>query len=81
MSARLYAMLDGAGFDVVTAPGQATLLSIRLRDPEEAAAAVARCWAAGVVVRDLPGLGLLRASCGWWTSDEDLQRLLAALAA
>jgi selenocysteine lyase/cysteine desulfurase len=32
-----------------------------------------------VVIRDLPGLGLLRASCGFWTSDDDLDRLLAAL--
>jgi hypothetical protein len=33
--------------------------------------------AAGVVVRQLPGLGLVRASVGAWTSDEDLERLLA----
>jgi selenocysteine lyase/cysteine desulfurase len=33
-----------------------------------------------VVVRDLPRTGLVRASIGWWTSDEDVDRLLAALA-
>jgi L-cysteine/cystine lyase len=81
MSARLYALLEDAGYDVVTPPGGATLLSVRLADPDAAAAAVERCWNAGVVVRDLPGLGLVRASCGWWTSDDDLQRFLGALAA
>ena len=30
---------------------------------------------AGVIVRDLPGRGLVRASVGWWTSDDDLERL------
>ena len=34
---------------------------------------------AGVIVRDLPGRGLVRASVGWWTSDDDLERLVAAL--
>jgi selenocysteine lyase/cysteine desulfurase len=33
----------------------------------------------GVVVRDMPGLGWLRVSCGWWTNEDDLDRLLAAL--
>ena len=26
-----------------------------------------------------PGRGLVRVSCGWWTSDEDLERLAATL--
>jgi selenocysteine lyase/cysteine desulfurase len=30
-------------------------------------------------VRDLPGTGWLRASCGWWTSGEDIDRLIAGL--
>ena len=33
----------------------------------------------GVIVRDLPGRGLVRASVGWWTNDDDLERLVAAL--
>jgi selenocysteine lyase/cysteine desulfurase len=33
----------------------------------------------GIVVRNLPGRPLLRASVGAWTSDEDLDRLLSAL--
>ena len=32
-----------------------------------------------VHVREIPGTGLVRVSCGWWTSDGDLERLLAAL--
>ncbi len=39
--------------------------------------AVTRLAEAGVVVRELPGRGLLRASVGWWTSDEDLDRLVS----
>ena len=35
----------------------------------------------GVHVREIPGTGLIRVSCGWWTSDGDLERLLAALPA
>ena len=64
--------------DVVTEPGQATLVSFSAGG--DAAAAAARALDAGVVVRDLPGTSWLRASCGYWTSDEDIGRLLAALA-
>jgi len=38
-----------------------------------------RLTAAGVIVRNLPGRPLLRASVGAWSSDEDLERLLEAL--
>jgi selenocysteine lyase/cysteine desulfurase len=65
-------------FEVVTAPGQATLVSFRVDG--DSAALVKRLYEQGVVVRDVPGLGWIRASCGWWTSDEDIDRLLAALA-
>jgi selenocysteine lyase/cysteine desulfurase len=27
----------------------------------------------------MPGLGWLRASCGYWTSEDDIERLLAAV--
>jgi hypothetical protein len=30
-------------------------------------------------VRELPGRNLIRASCGWWTNEDDLQRLVAGL--
>jgi L-cysteine/cystine lyase len=64
-------------FDVVTAPGQAGLVSFRPgSDPEEVSA---RLYEAGVVVRFIPGTDLVRVSCGWWNSEDDLERLLAAL--
>jgi len=57
-------------------PGDATLVAFRAEDPP---ALVAALFAAGVVIRDLPGTGLVRVSCGWWTSDDDLERLAAVL--
>ena len=65
-------------YELVTAPDQATLVSFR---PDgDSAEAVARLAERGVVVREIPGRGLVRASCGYWTSDDDLERLLAGLA-
>jgi L-cysteine/cystine lyase len=55
----------------------ATLVAFHAEDPP---ALVEKLFAAGVVVRDLPGTGLVRVSCGWWTSDEDLERLSLAIA-
>jgi selenocysteine lyase/cysteine desulfurase len=40
---------------------------------------VRRLYDQGVIVRDVPGMGWIRVSCGWWTSDEDLERVAAAL--
>jgi L-cysteine/cystine lyase len=63
--------------EVVTEPGQATLVSFRPEeDPAELAA---RLYEQGVGVRALPGTGWVRASCGYWTSDGDLERLVAGL--
>lgn len=57
--------------------GGRTLVSFR---PDgDAGVTVARLHEAGVVVREIPGTGLVRASCGWWTSYDDLERLVAAL--
>lgn len=64
--------------EVVTEPGHATVVSFRVED--DAAAVTARALERGVVVRDLPRLGWVRASCGYWTSEEDLERLAAAVA-
>jgi L-cysteine/cystine lyase len=59
--------------DVVTPPGHSTLVSFRPNgDPTEL---VTSLQDAGVIVRELPGRNLVRASCGWWTSDDDIQRL------
>lgn len=60
----------------VLARDRTTLVS--WREPA-AAAAVERLAAVGVLVRSLPGEDLLRASFGGWSSEEDLDRLLAAL--
>jgi L-cysteine/cystine lyase len=64
-------------FDVVTAPAQATLVSFRVEG--DSTELVRRFYDGGVIVRDVPGAGWIRVSCGWWTSDDDLGRLLAAL--
>ena len=65
-------------FDVVTAPDQGTLVTFAVEG--DTAELVKRLYEAGVVVRDVPGQGWIRVSCGWWTSDEDVDRLLGALA-
>ncbi|MGZ4440555.1 MAG: aminotransferase class V-fold PLP-dependent enzyme, partial [Gaiellaceae bacterium] len=64
--------------DVVTPAGQSTLVSFR--PPGEPTELVATLAEGGVVVRELPGLGLVRVSCGWWTSEDDLRRLAEGLA-
>ena len=79
MAERCRTLLAEAGHDVVTPAERATLVSWRPAG-EQTAAIVERLCEAGVVVRDLPGTGLVRASIGWWTSEEDLQRLVAGLA-
>jgi L-cysteine/cystine lyase len=59
--------------EVLTPPGHSTLVSFRPnRDPAELVAAL---HDAGVIVRELPGRNLVRASCGWWTNEDDLERL------
>jgi L-cysteine/cystine lyase len=64
-------------FELVADGGESTLVSFV--PGGEATAAAARLYDAGVIVRDLPGTGWLRASCGWWTSGDDIDRLVAAL--
>ena len=59
-------------------PGDATLVAFRAEDPP---ALVAKLAEEDVVVREIPKSGLVRASCGWWTNEDDLARLAAAVAA
>ena len=75
-AARCRELLDPL-VEVVTPPGHSTLVSFHPPGgPTELVGALA---GRGVIVRELPGRNLVRASCGWWTSEDDLQRLADGL--
>jgi L-cysteine/cystine lyase len=76
-AARRCRVLLAERFEVVTAPEQATLVTFR--PGGDAGSVAARLCGLGVIVRDLPGTDWVRVSCGYWTSDDHLERLLAAL--
>ena len=77
MAAKCRAALEER-FEVVTKPDQAGLVTFRpTSDPTEL---VEKLRGEGVIVRELPGRNLIRVSCGYWTSDDDLERLLGGLA-
>jgi len=78
LTARCRELLEGV---VELLPGDATLVAFRPPAGEEPAAVVERLAGEGVIIRELPGRNLLRASVGWWTSENDLERLAAALRA
>lgn len=65
--------------DVVTPAGHSTLVSFH--PPGDPTGLVAALADRGVLVRELPGRNLVRVSCGWWTSDDDLRRLVDGIAA
>jgi len=71
-------LADGlAGSGRAVAPrGHTTLVSWSDDDPPATKERLAR---ASVVIRDLPGTGLLRASVGAWNDTTDIERLLSAL--
>ncbi|MEA2157110.1 MAG: L-cysteine/cystine lyase [Solirubrobacteraceae bacterium] len=75
LAATLADMLAERGLRVAPRD-RTTLVSWEDGDP---AATRERLFDAGVVIRDLPGTGLLRASVGAWNDESDLERLLAAL--
>ncbi|MGH3004152.1 MAG: aminotransferase class V-fold PLP-dependent enzyme [Gaiellaceae bacterium] len=83
LTERFRESLAADGHEVVTQRGQATLVSFRARGvgPDDTADAVAALFERDVVLRELPGTGLLRASVGWWNDESDLERLLEGLAA
>jgi L-cysteine/cystine lyase len=65
-------------FEVLGERGHGTLVSIRVGEP---AAVVARAFERGVVLREVPRSGLVRVSCGYWTNEDDLERLVEVLSA
>jgi L-cysteine/cystine lyase len=69
--------LAEAGCDVVSEPGHGTLVSWRFEGETQEVAK--RLGEDGVLIRDLPGTGLLRASCGYWTNEDDIDRLVEGL--
>ena len=75
-AARLAERLRESGRKVAPR-GRTTLVSWEEDDPE---AVAERLKGSGVVVRHLPGWPYVRASVGGWTSEDDVERLLRALA-
>ena len=73
LAARLAEMLADKGH-TVRPRGDTTLVSW---DADDAAAVNERAREAGVLIRELPGRNLLRASVGAWNDESDLERLLA----
>ena len=67
-------MLAERGRDVASR-GRSTLVAWHSDDPEEE---VQRLAADGVLVRHLPGRGLVRASVGAWSNEDDLERLVSS---
>ena len=77
MAARCRELLEPL-VEVVTPPGHSTLVSFRpAGDPGELVRSLDE---RGVIVRDIPGHGVVRASCGWWTNEDDLERLADGVA-
>jgi L-cysteine/cystine lyase len=70
--AALLAELLRARGHAVAPRGRSTLVSWAAEDAE---AEVNRLLAEGVIVRSIPAAGLLRASVGAWTSEEEIHRL------
>jgi L-cysteine/cystine lyase len=73
----LVAGLEARGLEVAPR-GRSTLVSWRVEDPE---AEVERLAAAGLIVRSIPGRGLVRASVGAWSSAQDIETLARVAAA
>jgi selenocysteine lyase/cysteine desulfurase len=76
LAARLAELLTQRGHRVVPRE-RTTLVAWEDSNPPET---VARLLERGVIVRYLPGRGLLRASVGAWNGEQDLERLVSALA-
>jgi len=71
LAAALATGLEARGLEVAPR-GRSTLVSWQVADPD---AEVERFAAAGIVVRSIPGRGLVRASVGAWSSARDVESL------
>ncbi len=76
LAARLADRLAERGLEV-RPRGRSTLVSWKVEDAD---GEVARLAAEHVVVRSIPAFGLVRASVGAWTSEEELERLVELVA-
>ncbi len=76
LAASLADKLAERGFEVGPR-GRSTLVSWKVADPK---AEVERLASEGIIVRSIPAFGLVRASVGAWSSEEEVERLLAAAA-
>jgi L-cysteine/cystine lyase len=76
LAATLADKLAGRGLSVAPR-GRSTLVSWKVEDAD---ADVARLAAEGFIVRSIPATGMIRASVGAWSSEEELDRLVAAAA-
>jgi L-cysteine/cystine lyase len=76
LAGRLAGRLEELGLEV-RPRGRATLVAWSAEDPQ---AEVERLAAQGFIVRSIPGAGVVRASVGAWSSEEELEGL-ARLAA
>jgi len=75
LAEQLAGMLSERGREI-TPRGRTTLVSWRSDSAEDD---VVRLAEQDIVVRDLPGRGLVRASIGAWATEDDLERLVAAV--
>jgi L-cysteine/cystine lyase len=71
LAAQLASMLAARGLEVAPR-GRSTLVSWSAADAD---AEVARLAAENVIVRSIPAFGLVRASVGAWSSEDELERL------
>jgi L-cysteine/cystine lyase len=76
LAASLADRLAERGLDVLPR-GRSTLVSWRHDDPE---AEVARLAGEGFIVRQIPAFGIVRASVGAWSSEDELDRLVEVVA-
>jgi L-cysteine/cystine lyase len=77
LAARLAKRLSELGLEIMPR-GRSTLVSWKAEDPQ---AEVERLGAQGFIVRSIPALGLVRASAGAWSAEEELEALAQLAAA